>query len=84
MLWRGRRQSNNVEDRRGQFVRGGTAIGSGGIIIALMDRFQDQSPTNPVIKNKKFSTSSVSFWQIQKIPGVKFSKKLGKSINHQA
>lgn len=39
MLWRGRRQSNNVEDRRGQFVRGGTAIGSGGIIIALIAVF---------------------------------------------
>jgi predicted metalloprotease len=39
MLWRGRRQSNNVEDRRGQFVRGGTAIGGGGIIIALIAVF---------------------------------------------
>lgn len=39
MLWRGRRQSNNVEDRRGQFVRSGTAIGSGGIIIALIAVF---------------------------------------------
>lgn len=39
MLWRGRRQSNNVEDRRGQFVRGRTAIGSGGIIIALIAVF---------------------------------------------
>lgn len=36
MLWRGRRQSNNVEDRRGQFMRGGTAISGGGIIIALI------------------------------------------------
>ena len=35
MLWKGRRQSSNVEDRRGQFVRGGTAIGGGGIIMAL-------------------------------------------------
>ncbi|MEQ1721044.1 MAG: neutral zinc metallopeptidase [Nitrosomonas sp.] len=39
MLWRGRRQSNNVEDRRGQFVRGGTAIGGGSIIIALIAVF---------------------------------------------
>lgn len=39
MLWRGKRQSNNVEDRRGQFVRSGTAIGSGGIIIALIAVF---------------------------------------------
>ncbi|GKS70144.1 neutral zinc metallopeptidase [Nitrosomonas sp. PY1] len=39
MLWRGRRQSNNVEDRRGQFARGGTAIGGGGIIIALIAVF---------------------------------------------
>ncbi|MEK7779833.1 MAG: neutral zinc metallopeptidase [Pseudomonadota bacterium] len=39
MLWRGRRQSNNVEDRRGQFARGGTAIGGGGIIMALIAVF---------------------------------------------
>ncbi len=39
MLWKGRRQSSNVEDRRGQFVRGGTAIGGGGIIMALIAVF---------------------------------------------
>lgn len=39
MLWKGRRESSNVEDRRGQFVRGGTAIGGGGIIMALIAIF---------------------------------------------
>ncbi len=39
MLWKGRRASSNVEDRRGQIVRGGTAIGGGSIIIALIAVF---------------------------------------------
>jgi len=39
MLWKGRRESSNVEDRRGQFVRGGTAIGGSGVIIALIAVF---------------------------------------------
>ena len=37
MEWRGRRQSRNIEDRRGQSVRGGGAIvGGGGVLILLL------------------------------------------------
>ena len=36
MRWRGRRQSQNVEDRRGRTPRRGAAIGGGAVIIALL------------------------------------------------
>ncbi len=36
MEWRGRRQSRNVEDRRGQPRRGGMAIGGAGVIVVLL------------------------------------------------
>lgn len=39
MLWKGRRQSSNIEDRRGQYARRGGAIGGGSIIIALIAVF---------------------------------------------
>jgi hypothetical protein len=35
MRWRGRRQSTNVEDRRGMRVRRPAAIGGGGLILAI-------------------------------------------------
>ena len=39
MRWKGRRRSSNVEDRRGQGMGKGTAIGGGGIIMALVAIF---------------------------------------------
>ena len=39
MLWKGRRQSSNIEDRRGQYAERGGAIGGGSIIIALIAVF---------------------------------------------
>jgi len=39
MRWEGRRQSSNVEDRRGQTMRRGAAVGGGGIIMALVAIF---------------------------------------------
>ena len=39
MQWKGRRRSSNVEDRRGQGMGKGAAIGGGGIIMALVAIF---------------------------------------------
>lgn len=39
MRWEGRRQSSNVEDRRGQRMKRGAAVGGGGIIMALVAIF---------------------------------------------
>ena len=39
MRWKGRRRSSNVEDKRGQGMGKGTAIGGGGIIMALVAIF---------------------------------------------
>ncbi len=39
MLWKGRRESSNIEDRRGQYARGRVAIGGGGLIMALIAIF---------------------------------------------
>jgi predicted metalloprotease len=36
MRWKGRRQSQNVEDRRGRAPRRGAAVGGGAIVIALV------------------------------------------------
>ena len=36
MQWRGRRESTNVEDRRGIGIRGGAGIGCGGLVIILI------------------------------------------------
>ncbi len=35
MQWRGRRQSSNVEDRRGIPLRGGAGIGCGGLLVVI-------------------------------------------------
>ncbi|NNC97349.1 MAG: zinc metallopeptidase [Gammaproteobacteria bacterium] len=39
MRWKGRRQSSNVEDRRGRRMGRGAAVGGGGIIMALVAIF---------------------------------------------
>jgi len=39
MRWEGRRQSSNVEDRRGRVMRRGAAVGGGGIVMALVAIF---------------------------------------------
>ena len=39
MEWKSRRRSSNVEDRRGQRMGKGTAIGGGGIVLALVAVF---------------------------------------------
>ncbi len=39
MRWKGRRRSSNVEDRRGQGMGKGAAIGGGGIVMALVAIF---------------------------------------------
>ncbi len=39
MRWEGRRQSSNVEDRRGKGMRRGAAVGGGGIVMALVAIF---------------------------------------------
>jgi len=36
MQWRGRRQSSNVEDRRGMPLRGGAGIGCGGLLVVIL------------------------------------------------
>src|SRR5881394_36278 len=38
MLWRGQRQSENIEDQRGGFGRGGLAIGGGlgGVVVLII------------------------------------------------
>ncbi len=39
MRWEGRRQSSNVEDRRGSKMKRGAAVGGGGIVMALVAIF---------------------------------------------
>lgn len=39
MRWEGRRQSSNVEDRRGKGMKRGAAVGGGGIVMALVAIF---------------------------------------------
>ena len=39
MRWEGRRQSSNVEDRRGRKMKRGAAVGGGGIVMALVAIF---------------------------------------------
>lgn len=39
MRWKGRRQSTNVEDRRGSKMKRGAAVGGGGIVMALVAIF---------------------------------------------
>ena len=36
MKWRGRKESSNVEDRRGQVVKGAAGLGGVGIILYLV------------------------------------------------
>ncbi len=62
MQWRGRQQSTNVEDRRGQRSKGGRrmraagGIGVGGIVIALVVMFMGGDPS--VVLNNLPSTST--------------------------
>lgn len=44
MKWEGRRESENVEDRRGMGVKAGMALGGGGLIIALIAMFLGVDP----------------------------------------
>ena len=44
MRWRGRRQSRNIEDRRGKGVRRGAAGGLGGLIILLLALYLGVDP----------------------------------------
>ena len=51
MKWKGRRQSSNVEDRRGMGIGGKTMIGGGigGLIIVLLFTLLGGSPGEHVI-----------------------------------
>jgi predicted metalloprotease len=44
MQWEGREESQNVEDQRGIGVKGGVALGGGGLIIALIALFLGVDP----------------------------------------
>lgn len=44
MKWEGREESQNVEDERGMGLKGGLALGGGGIIIALIAMFLGVDP----------------------------------------
>ncbi|MBX7106940.1 MAG: neutral zinc metallopeptidase, partial [Gemmataceae bacterium] len=39
MKWEGRRESDNVEDRRGTAVKAGAVMGGGGLILLLSSYF---------------------------------------------
>ncbi len=44
MKWEGREESQNVEDQRGMGMKGGIALGGGGLIIALIAMFLGVDP----------------------------------------
>lgn len=48
MLWKGRRQSDNVDDRRGMSTGGGLAVGGGviGVIILVLNLLLGGDPSN--------------------------------------
>ncbi|HOY75164.1 MAG TPA: neutral zinc metallopeptidase [Deltaproteobacteria bacterium] len=56
MRWKGRRQSSNVEDRRGRTTKGVVGGGIGTIIIALAIYFLGGDPT-PILENAQLSTA---------------------------
>lgn len=63
MLWKGRRESSNIEDRRGQYARGRVAIGGGGLIMALIAIFlfgQD-----PMVNKRRH----IGDWEVDTIIG---------------
>ncbi|MGG3466881.1 neutral zinc metallopeptidase [Neobacillus pocheonensis] len=59
MIWKGRRQSSNVEDRRGMGIGGKTMIGGGigGLIIVLLITFLGGNPGD-LINNTSPNTES--------------------------
>jgi len=55
MLWKGRRESSNVEDRRGRTTKGLVGGGIGTIVIALAIYFLGGDPT-PILNNALLNT----------------------------
>ena len=70
MEWRGRRESSNVEDRRGMKTMG--ALGGGGIIIAIIYALLGGDPN--VILNQMQSTPSSATRPAQNDEPSKFVK----------
>lgn len=81
MKWQGRRQSDNVEDRRGMST-GGKAIAGGGalgLIILLLNMFGGE--TGQTIGNLLEQTQQQSTEQTQSRPLTEEEKQIGKFVS---
>lgn len=63
MKWRGRRQSSNVDDRRGQRMKSGAKLGIGGIIMAAIAIFVFKQDPMQVISGLMGQSTSSSVEQ---------------------
>ena len=63
MKWRGRRQSSNVDDRRGQKMKSGTKLSIGGIIMAAIAIFVFKQDPMQVISGLMGQSTSSSVEQ---------------------
>lgn len=67
MKWKGRRQSSNIEDRRGRRVVGGAGIGIGGIVMALIAIFVFKQDPVQVISSTLVQSQSGG-GQVESVP----------------
>lgn len=81
MKWQGRRQSDNVEDRRGMSAGGKVIAGGGalGIIILLLNLFGGE--TGQTIGNLLEQTQNQTTEQTQQRPLTEEEKEIGKFVN---
>ena len=80
MKWEGRRQSNNVEDRRGISGKGGLIAGGGivGIIVVLLQLFGGETGQQVASMVNQVAGGGTSGQQVEKVELTAEQKKIGE------
>ena len=80
MKWEGRRQSNNVEDRRGISGKGGLIAGGGivGIIVVLLQLFGGETGQQVASMVNQVAGGGTSGKQVEKVELTAEQKKIGE------